>query len=312
MFFLRLLARYTTILMPVCSILGLLLPNWSNALLPWLDEILFFLMFFTLLGIEQRDLLKKIFVPSVWGFALVQNVILCLLLASVAYLLGIRGDLLLAITAFGATAPLFGSGAIVNAMGFDALLAMAKTIVATLVMPITLLGVLWLLAGEGAYIDIGEYFKRLIIYIICPIALSVFVRRVVPKKSLRTYYPKVAQFNVLLVLAFPFGLMGGFRQTLDTNLGLALQLLLIAVLMVLGIFVVTYLLYQNLNSGLHSEYEGNQRAIITATISAGRNVLLTYVIAMPFLGSMYLPLIGALQLPMFSVAFFAKMMVKNR
>lgn len=241
-----------------------------------------------------------------------QNVILCLLLASVAYLLGIRGDLLLAITAFGATAPLFGSGAIVNAMGFDALLAMAKTIVATLVMPITLLGVLWLLAGEGAYIDIGEYFKRLIIYIICPIALSVFVRRVVPKKSLRTYYPKVAQFNVLLVLAFPFGLMGGFRQTLDTNLGLALQLLLIAVLMVLGIFVVTYLLYQNLNSGLHSEYEGNQRAIITATISAGRNVLLTYVIAMPFLGSMYLPLIGALQLPMFSVAFFAKMMVKNR
>lgn len=67
MFFLRLLARYTTILMPVCSILGLLLPNWSNALLPWLDEILFFLMFFTLLGIEQRDLLKKIFVPSVWA-----------------------------------------------------------------------------------------------------------------------------------------------------------------------------------------------------------------------------------------------------
>lgn len=288
--------------MPTLSIVGVLCPSLSNAVLPWLPEILFFLMFFTLLGIDQQRLFDKLRFPRVWLFALLQNVVGCLLLTLCAYGLGIRGDLLLAISAVGATAPLFGSGAIVNAMGFDALITMAKTIIATLMMPFTLFAVLYLLADEGAYLDIGQYLQRLVVYIICPIILSVIARRVLPKDTLEHYYPKVAKFNVILVLAFPLGLMGGYRQVFDNDPTQALFLLLVAVGLVLFTFAMIYLLYRK---------QDRQQAIIASTVSSGRNVLLTYTIAMPFLGSLFLPLIGALQIPMFSVPFFAKVLLRR-
>ncbi len=289
--------------MPIASIIGLLLPNVSNAILPWLPQILFFLMFFTLLGIAQSSLLVTLSKKSVWRFALLQNVVITMIVAGLGYVFGIQLDLLLALAAVGATAPLFGSGAIINAMGFDALLAMAQTIAATLIMPVTLFIVLTVLAEEGAYLDIVEYGQRLLIYIIMPMLLSVIVRKGLPDYLLRKYYPKVAQFNVILVLAFPLGLMGGFRQTFDDSPVQAIQLLLIALLFVMFIFVLTYLLYR---------HQGKKMAVIAATVSSGRNVLLTYTIAMPFLGTLFLPLIGALQLPMFFTPFFAKKLVSNK
>ncbi len=296
------LRKHSTIFMPVLSIVGVLLPTLSNAILPWLPSILFFLMFFTLLGIDQRALFEKLRFPRVWIFAVLQNIICCILIAILTYAMGVRGDLLLAIVAVGATAPLFGSGAIVNAMGFDALIAMAKTIIATLIMPFTLFTVLYFFADEGAFLDLVEYTKRLIIYIICPIILSVIARRIIPQNKLQYYYPKVAQFNVLLVLAFPLGLMGGYRQTFDNNANQALWLLLIAVLLTVFSFLFIYILYRKADK---------QQAVIASTVCSGRNVLLTYTIAMPFLGSMFLPLIGALQIPMYAIPFFAKLMLNS-
>ncbi|WP_320158251.1 hypothetical protein [Psychrobacter pulmonis] len=47
------IARHSTLIMPVCAIVGFVFPNLSNAVLVYLPQILFFLMFFTLLGIDQ-------------------------------------------------------------------------------------------------------------------------------------------------------------------------------------------------------------------------------------------------------------------
>ncbi|WP_434353056.1 lantibiotic ABC transporter permease [Psychrobacter sp. HD31] len=303
MHILKLVSKHSTILMPVASIIGLLFPNISNAILPWLPQILFFLMFFTLLGIAQSSLLATLSKKAVWRFAFLQNILITTIVIGLGYVFGIESNLLLALAAVGATAPLFGSGAIVNAMGFDALLAMAKTIAATLIMPLTLFIVLTVLAEEGAYLDIAEYGKRLLIYIITPMLLSIVVKKLLPDYLLRKYYPKIAQFNVLLVLAFPLGLMGGFRQTFDNSPTQAIQLLLMALLLVMFIFALTYLLHR---------HQGKQMAVIAATVSSGRNVLLTYTIAMPFLGTLFLPLIGALQLPMFFTPFFAKKLLNNQ
>lgn len=297
---LAVISKYSTILMPVLSLVGFVLPNVSNTVLPWLAGILFFLMFFTLLGINQNALMQKLMLGQVWRFAILQNMLICFFVTIIAYAVGIRGDFLLAVAAVGATAPLFGSGAIVNAMGFDALLAMAKTIAATLLMPITLWFVLWLLADDNAYLDMAAYVKRLVTYIICPILLSILVRRLLPVKVLASYYTKIAQFNVLLVLAFPLGLMGGFRQTFDNDPKQALLLFIVAAVLVIFVFIITVVVYLK---------TGKQPAVIAATVSSGRNVLLTYTIALPFVGSMFLPLVGALQLPMFSVPFFAKLLL---
>lgn len=299
---LRFIARHSTLIMPLCAVVGFVLPDLSNAVLAYLPEVLFFLMFFTLLGIDQYALLKRIVTKYVWGFAVLQSAGMSLVLVLISYALGVRGDLLLAIAGLGATAPLFGSGALVNAVGFDAQLAMAKTIAATLVMPCTLLGVLWLLGDKNAHLDLATYIKRLVIYIIMPMVLAVAARRFIAPDILSRYYPKVAQFNILLLLLFPLGLMAGFRETFDQDIWQALSLLALSSVLALFFYFSAYFIYRRF---------GYENAIVAAIVCGGRNVLLAYTITVPFMGAMFLPLLGAFQLPAFCLPMLGKYMVKR-
>ncbi len=299
---LRFIARHSTLIMPLCAVVGFVLPDLSNAVLAYLPEVLFFLMFFTLLGIDQYALLKRIVTKYVWGFAVLQSAGMSLVLVLISYAFGVRGDLLLAIAGLGATAPLFGSGPLVNAVGFDAQLAMAKTIAATLVMPCTLLGVLWLLGDKNAHLDLATYIKRLAIYIIMPMVLAVAARRFIAPDVLSRYYPKVAQFNILLLLLFPLGLMAGFRETFDQDIWQALSLLALSSVLALFFYFSAYFIYRRF---------GYENAIVAAIVCGGRNVLLAYTITVPFMGAMFLPLLGAFQLPAFCLPMLGKYMVKR-
>jgi len=299
---LRFIARHSTLIMPVCAIVGFVFPDLSNAVLVYLPQVLFFLMFFTLLGIDQYALLKRIATRYVWIFALFQSAGMSLVLTLIAYALGLRGDWLLAIAGLGATAPLFGSGALVNAVGFDAQLATAKTIAATLVMPCTLLGVLWFLGDNNAHLDIGLYIKRLFVYIVLPMVLAVGVRRFVSPAILLRYYPKIGQFNILLLMLFPLGLMAGFRSTFDHDPWQALLLLVLSSVLALVFYFTAYFIYRRF---------GDENAIVAALVCGGRNVLLAYTITVPFMGAVFLPLLGAFQLPAFCLPLLGKYMAKR-
>lgn len=299
---LRFIARHSTLIMPLCAVVGFILPDLSNAVLAYLPEVLFFLMFFTLLGIDQYALLKRIATRYVWGFAVLQSAGMSLILVLINYALGVRGDLLLAIAGLGATAPLFGSGALVNAVGFDAQLAMAKTIAATLVMPCTLLGVLWLLGDKNAHLDLVTYVQRLVVYIIMPMVLAVLARRFINPAVLSRYYPKIGQFNILLLLLFPLGLMAGFRETFDNDPWQAFSLLMLSSVLALFFYFSAYFVYRRF---------GYENAIVAAIVCGGRNVLLAYTITVPFMGALFLPLLGAFQLPAFCLPLLGKYMVES-
>ena len=300
---LRFIARHSTLIMPLCAVVGFIFPSLSNIVLAYLPEVLFFLMFFTLLGIDQSALLKRIATGYVWGFAVLQSAGMSLFLVLISYALGVRGDLLLAIAGLGATAPLFGSGALVNAVGFDALLAMAKTIAATLVMPCALLGVLWLLGDKNAHLDLATYAQRLVIYIVMPMGLAVLVRRLIAPATLFRYYPKIGQFNILLLLLFPLGLMAGFRETFDHNPWQAFSLLVLSSVLALFFYFSAYFFYRRY---------GYENAIVAALVCGGRNVLLAYTITVPFMGVLFLPLMGAYQFPAFCLPLLGKYMVDRR
>lgn len=145
-------------------------------------------------------------------------------------------------------------------------------------------------------------FQRLLTYIVAPMALAVVARRVIYPDTLAKFYPKVARFNIILLLMFPLGLMGGFRASFDNNPLQALCILLLASVLAFGFYFFAYFLYAK---------KGKEIAIISALVCSGRNVLLTYTIATPFLGVWFLPLIGALQLPMFSLPLLGKYMAKR-
>ena len=293
------LAAHAPLAMLLCTVAGFLLPNVAETLLPLLPAILFFLMLFTLLGIEPRPLLRALASAAAWRFALWHGGILCALYSGGFALLGIRGDLLLAIAGVTATAPLFASGAMVRTVGHDALPAMAQTIAATLLMPWLLLAVFYA-SGSGASLNLHAYTQKLFLYIAAPIVLAALLRRYLPPATLARLYPRIAQYNILLVLTFPFALSGAFRRLYDAQ-GLihALELLAIALTIAVGGFFLTWLGYRRFGANV---------AVPAAITAGGRNVLLTLSIAGGYLGDQFLALAGAMQLPMFALPFLARLL----
>ena len=130
--------------MILATILGFLMPEFADVVLPYLPMVLFFLMFFTLMAINQHTLVRTLSQPSVWLYALIHTVGMSVLGIGVCYALGIRDDLLLAVAAIMATGSLFATPAIVRSIGFEPLYAMALTIATTLLMPVVLYINLWL------------------------------------------------------------------------------------------------------------------------------------------------------------------------
>ncbi len=102
-------------------------------------------------------------------------------------------------------------------------------------------------------------------------------------------------------MMFPLGLMSGFRHTFDTNPMQALSLFGLGTALSLVFYFSAYFLYRRF---------GYENAIISALACGGRNVLLAYTITTPFMGAMFLPLIGAYQLPSFCLPLLGKKMVK--
>lgn len=296
--------RHSPVLMAGFAVFGFLWPQGAGRVLPFLPEILFLLMCFSVLGLNQRELLLELFRRAVWRDALLHGAGMCVLAGGTAWLFGARGEWLLAIAAVAATSPLFASGAMAQTVGMAVLPVMARTIAATLLLPLVLLVLLFASQKAGARLDFGAYALKLLAYIAGPVLLAVVLRRVMPQPWLARLYPRFAQAAVILVFAFPFGLMAAFRHYWEAHgTSAALAVLGLALALCYGGCVLGYALYRR---------AGRDAALMAALLGGSRNVLLTLAVAGSFLGTEFLVLIGALQLPMFAIPVLARLWVKRR
>lgn len=284
------IAHHSAFFMMLAAVLGFLLPDASKWMLPHLPLVLFFLMFFTLMAINQSALVHALTEKKVWFYALLHTVGMSVLFVSACYAVGIRGELLLAVAAIMATGSLFATPAIVRSIGFEPLYAMALTIASTLLMPAVLFVNLWLFQTAHVSLDMMLYTKRLLIFIVGPMVMSAVVHRLISHEVLTRVHHRLSKITMLLVMSFPFGLMGHFRGTFDSQPWYAAGLLALSMAMVTVLFWLNFWLYRK---------DTLAHQISAAVASGGRNVLLTFTIAAPFLGGVYLPLIGAMQLPIY-------------
>ena len=294
---LNFISHHSAFFMILATILGFLMPSVADVVLPYLPTILFFLMFFTLMGINQRSLIHRLFQPSVWQYALVHTAGMSVLGIGISYIFGIRGDLLLAIAAVMATSAMFSIPAIIRSIRFNPLYAMEITISTTLLMPIVLYVNLRLFQTEAISLDMALYIKRLLIFIVGPMLLSILIHRVVSESILFKIHQQLSKITMLLVITFPFGLIGGFRREFDQHHWHAFGLLFLSLAIVTVLFWLNFYLYRK---------SSIEHRISAAVASGGRNVLLTYTIAAPFLGSQYLPLIGAMQFPIYMLPLVSR------
>ncbi len=277
-------------LLILVSMVGFIFPELANFAFPYLPAILFLLMLFTLAGMEQNLVISYLKRSKTWLYALIHNGCLTLCLVLIGYLLDFSSNLILALAAVGSTGSLFATPAIARSVGLDPLPCMATTIATTLLMPVALYISLLLLQEGNFNLDLIAYIKRLVIFIILPMLISVLLYRFVPHDMLKRAHLQLSQVTIILVFSFPLGLVGVFRQVFDNNPIYAAKLLGIAFFICSFFFIAAYSLYRK---------KGQEIALAAAITSGNRNVLLTWTVAGPFLGSEYLALIGALQLPIY-------------
>jgi len=291
------LVRYSLPFMFVFAVLGFLIPSASLAFFPFLPFVLFTLMTLTLLGMKQNELIKRLSSKAVWLYGILHSAVFMVVVSCIGWWLSFDPDLLLAVVAVAATGSLFATPAIVRALGFDSLQAMAMTIVTTLVLPVSIFVVLMFYQAERVELDWISYFIRLLVFIFGPMLFSFLVHRLFPEESLNRFLMKISPYTILLVFAFPFGLVGSFRVLFDQDLMMALKYFMIATGLCCLFFALSYFAYRK---------QGKAIALTAAITSGNRNVLLTYSIAGALLGPAFLPLAGALQIPTYFLPIFTR------
>jgi BASS family bile acid:Na+ symporter len=272
----------------LAAILGFVFPSLSLSVFPFLPLVLFFLMTLTLLGIKQAELIVRLRNRKIWLYSSLHAIFYMLFIGLIGWLFSANASLQLAMVAVAATGSLFATPAIVRALGFDSVEAMAMTIATTLLLPLVIFVTLLIYQGDSVHLDLVAYFLRLIIFVFGPMAFSFLVHAIAPREALDRMLVKISPYTILLVFAFPFGLIGSFRVLFDQDPMAALNYLLVAMGLCALFFSVSLLVYWR---------SGKEIALTAAITSGNRNVLLTYSIAGALLGPAFLPLAGALQLP---------------
>jgi len=282
------LIRHSLVFMFLSAVLGFALPDLSGHFFVFLPYTLFCLMTLTLLGIRQNELLRRLKKIRVWGYAFIHSAVYMLFVGCIAGLFHFDKNLQLAMVSVAATGSLFATPAIVRALGFDSIEAMAMTIASTLLLPAAIFITLLVYHSGHISLDLTSYMSRLIIFIFGPMFFSFFIHKTIPKNTLNSILNRISPYTILFVLAFPFGLVGSFRKLFDGNPYDAFIYLMVAVLLCCVFFIVSYWVYRK---------SGKEFALTAAITSGNRNVLLTYTIAGGLLGPAFLPLAGALQIP---------------
>ncbi|CZF81081.1 hypothetical protein [Grimontia marina] len=296
------LSKHSSVLLIAAAFAGFALPELSESALPYLPYVLFTLMLFTLTGIDQRALVKSVADKEAWLYALVHSGVTTLTVTAIGTVFGASTELMMAATAVCATGTLFATPAIVRSVGFEPLKAMAFTITSTLMMPVALYINLALFSADEFSLDLQDYCIRLVIFIIGPMLFSYLVHQSIPEERLARIHGKLAQFTIILVFSFPFGLTGQYRWLWDSDRSFAITMLFIAVVICVLFFMIGLAIYW---------HKGRSEAYVAAITSGNRNVLLTYSVAGTFLGPLYLPLIGALQLPIYVQPILVKLFLKR-
>lgn len=295
------ISKHSPIFLMLAATLGFAIPSASALIFPFLPYILFFLMLFTLIGMKQNELIKMLGQLDIWLYASFHAVGLSVLACSIAGLFGASPSLLLAISAVTATGSLFATPAIARSVGLDALKAMAMTIASTLLMPAVLYVNLLLFQDNNVSLDMQSYIQRLMIFIAGPMLISAMCYRFIPKDLLHRTHAKLSQVTIVLVLTFPFGLVGEFRVIFDQSIMQGLTYLLIGVALCALFFLIGFLFYR---------HKGLDDSLLSAITAANRNVLLTYTVAGAYLGPEYMALMGAIQLPTYSLPLIVKALSK--
>lgn len=160
-------ARYSRLVLLAGLAIGILMPGLAASMSPWVPEMVVGIMFLGALRLSPGDVRGlRTNVLQVLGLVLILQLLLPLVVLSVAFALGQQSaPLTFALILFACAPPIVGSPSIAAIMGLNAAVAMQFLIIGTLLLPLTVLPVFWLLPSLGSFDIVVSAAIRLLISI---------------------------------------------------------------------------------------------------------------------------------------------------
>ncbi|MDX1376657.1 MAG: hypothetical protein R3357_13905 [Burkholderiales bacterium] len=288
---LDLLGIYARWALPAGVFAGIVLPDVAALLRPLLTPVVIGTLTLALVRLDWARMGAALRSPGLplllagWQLALSPA-----LAWAASALLGLPPDLRLLLVLQAAAPPIGSAPVFALIRGLDGALAAVITVLATLLLPLSLTPLVALLEGSGLRVDLGAFVLRVTLVVIAPFVVAAVLRRLVGRARLRRNDALVGGLNVLLLVVFAIAVMDGVTARLLADPAYILGLLLASCVAALVLHAAAYGVFR---------WTGARSAFNAAVLSGNRNMGLMLAITAGTAGEAFSLYVGIAQIPMY-------------
>ena len=288
---LDLLGIYARWALPAGVFAGIVLPDVAALLRPLLTPVVIGTLTLALVRLDWARMGAALRSPGLplllagWQLALSPA-----LAWAASALLGLPPDLRLLLVLQAAAPPIGSAPVFALILGLDGALAAVITVLATLLLPLSLTPLVALLEGSGLRVDLGAFVLRVTLVVIAPFVVAAVLRRLVGRARLRRNDALVGGLNVLLLVVFAIAVMDGVTARLLADPAYILGLLLASCVAALVLHAAAYGVFR---------WTGARSAFNAAVLSGNRNMGLMLAITAGTAGEAFSLYVGIAQIPMY-------------
>jgi len=290
---LDLLGVYARWALPAGVFAGIVLPDLAALLRPLLTPVVIGTLTLALLRLDWARMAAALRHPGLplalagWQLLLSPG-----LVWAASALFGLPPDLHLLLVLQAAAPPIGSAPVFALILGLDGALAAVTTVLATLLLPLTLTPLVVLLADTGLRVDLSAFALRVTLVVIAPFVVAAMLRALIGPDRLRRNDPLVGGLNVLLLVVFAIAVMDGVTARLLAEPAYILGLLFASCVAALLLHAAGYLAFR---------WTGARSAFNAAILSGNRNMGLMLAITAGTAGEAFSLYVGLAQIPMYFV-----------
>jgi predicted Na+-dependent transporter len=288
---LDLLGVYARWALPAGVFAGIVLPDLAALLRPLLTPVVIGTLTTALLRLDWARMSAALRRP---GLALLlagwQLLVSPALVWAGSAVLGLPPDLHLLLVLQAAAPPIGSAPVFALILGLDGALAAIVTVLATLLLPLTLTPLVVLLADTGLHVDLSTFLLRVTLVVIAPFVIAAVLRKGIGRERLRRNDPLVGGLNVLLLVVFAIAVMDGVTARLLAEPAIIGGLLLASCVAALLLHAAGYAAFR---------WTGARTAFNVAVLSGNRNMGLMLAITAGTAGEAFSLYAGIAQIPMY-------------
>ena len=289
---LRFAARHGRLVLVAGLIAGLTLPGLALSIKPWLPEMIIFLLFVSALrvGIHKAfgnlgELRISLAIIAVYQIALP------LIALTIATLLNLTGPTALAVILVCAAAPLSGSPNLTILAGHDPAPALRLLVVGTIVLPLTVLPVLWALPQLGSISAVGHAAGRLLLLICGAAGFGFLLRQMWCREPAKETLNAIDGLSAITMAVVVVALMSAVVPAISSRPDIFWRTLAAACVVNFGLQIISYVV----GGSLHND----TNRVPFAIVAGNRNIALFLAAFPTSLMDPLLLFIGCYQVPMY-------------